>query len=410
MNKFFKILLLSFYIFVSLPFFKTVYAQEPTVKISNSTVEVVVFLRVGCSHCAKQKVFLDKIEKERRDIKITRYNLELTRDREIWNNFTNKAGISKVTPITVVGNSYIIGYDSDATTGKEILELIDRAREKGIETNLDKATNAAGSQNASCDSEGLEPCVDEKTYYVNLPFFGRIDALTYPLLSLAVILGFIDGFNPCAMWVLVTFLVILMQVGDRRKMFWFAGTFIAAEAIMYTLILTVWYKTWDFVQLDNIVTPLIGIVSIIGGLFFLKEWRRKELECKVTNVEQKRKTTQKIQSLASSKFTFVTFLSILGIAFSVNIIEFACSIGIPQAFTKILELNNLSIIQTAFYIGTYILFYMVDDFIVFGLALYSMDKLAMTAKYTRYSNMIGGIIMIILGLILIFKPSFLMFY
>ncbi len=410
MKKFLKILLLSLFIFASVPPSNAVYAQEAKQISTSEQIDVIVFLRVGCSHCAKQKIFLNKIEKERPDIKIIRYNLEFTKDRRVWDSFTNKAGISKVTPITVVGNSYIIGYDSDATTGKQILDLVDTTRAKGIKTDLDNALNAADSQSATCDSEGLEPCVDSKTYYVNLPFFGRIDALSYPLLSLSVILGFIDGFNPCAMWVLVTFLVILMQIGDRRKMFWFAGTFIAAEAIMYTLIITVWYKTWDFVQLDSIVTPVIGIVSIVGGFFFLREWRKKELDCKVTNLDQKRKTTQKIQSLASSKFTFITFLSILGIAFSVNIIEFACSIGIPQAFTKILELNNLSLFQTALYIGTYILFYMVDDFIVFGLALYGMDKLAMTAKYTRYSNMIGGIIMIILGLILIFKPSFLMFY
>lgn len=397
-------------IFSSAPaLLSSVNAQETNTQELKGQAEVIVFLREGCSHCAKQKIFLNKIEKERTDLKITRYNLEFTKDRQIWDNFTNKAGISKVTPITVVGNNYIIGYDSDETTGKEILALADTAIKKSIQTDLNKAFAPANSPNATCDSEGLEPCVDDKTYFVNLPFFGRIDALSYPLFSLSVILGFIDGFNPCAMWVLVTFLVILMQVGDRRKMFWFAGTFIVAEAIMYTLILTVWYKTWDFVQLDNFVTPIIGVVSIIGGFFFLKEWRKKELECKVTNLDQKRKTTQKIQSLASSKFTFVTFLSILGIAFSVNIIEFACSIGIPQAFTKILELNNLSLIQTGLYIGTYILFYMVDDLIVFGLALYSLDKLAMTAKYTRYSNLIGGIIMIILGFILIFKPGFLMF-
>lgn len=412
MKKLFKTLLIALLLFSSVPaVFSTINAQESGSQSKIEQVEVIVFLRAGCSHCAKQKIFLNKIEKERPDIKITRLNLEFTKDRKIWDDFTNRAGISKVTPITVAGNRYIIGFDRDETTGKEILGLVDSAKKAGIKTDLNKPVSISGGTGSTCDSEGLEPCVDSKnSYYVSLPFFGRIDALSYPLLSLSVILGFIDGFNPCAMWVLVTFLVILMQVGDRRKMFWFAGTFIVAEAIMYTLILTVWYKTWDFVQLDNIVTPIIGVVSIIGGFFFLKEWRRKEIECKVTNVDQKRKTTQKIQSLASNKFTFITFLSILGIAFSVNVIEFACSIGIPQAFTKILELNNLSLLQTGFYIATYILFYMVDDLIVFGLALYSVDKFAMTANYTRYSNLIGGIIMIILGLILIFKPSFLMFY
>jgi len=211
------------------------------------------------------------------------------------------------------------------------------------------------------------------------------------------------------MWVLVTFLIILIEVGNRKKMIVFAGTFILAEAIMYSLILTVWYKTWDFVRLDTIITPIVGLVSIVGGLFFLREWHKKELECKVTNLNQRSNTKQKIQQLATNKFTLFTFLGILGIAFSVNIIEFACSIGIPQAFTKILELNKLLPFQSASMIAVYILFYMLDDFVVFGLAFWGADHLGLTTKYSKLSNLFGGIVMVILGLLLIFKSQLLLF-
>jgi len=178
---------------------------------------------------------------------------------------------------------------------------------------------------------------------------------------------------------------------------------------MYSLILVVWFKTWDFVRLDTIITPLVGIVSIIGGIFFLKEWLKKELECRVTDYKQKKQIREKITALATNKFTLLSFFSILGIAFSVNVIEFACSIGIPQAFTKILELNRLSGLESGLYIAVYILFYMIDDLIVFGIALYSIDKLALTTKYSKLSNLIGGIVMLLLGLIMIFKPSIILF-
>ena len=189
----------------------------------------------------------------------------------------------------------------------------------------------------------------------------------------------------------------------------FAGTFILAEAVMYTLILTVWFKTWDFVQMDSIVTPIVGLVAIGGGLFFLYEYRKKELACQVINLKQRSQIKKRIEELAINKFTIVTFLGVLGLAFSVNIIEFACSIGIPQSFTKILELNHLSLLQSAWYIFVYIFFYMLDDFVVFGIALYGAEKLTLTAKYTRYSNLVGGIIMIVLGILLLFRPSLLLF-
>ncbi len=178
---------------------------------------------------------------------------------------------------------------------------------------------------------------------------------------------------------------------------------------MYSLILVAWYKTWDFVQLDTVVTPIVGIVSIVGGVTFLREWYKKELECRVTDYKQRKHIRERISFLASSKFTFVTFLSILGVAFSVNIIEFACSIGIPQAFTKILEMNNLSIVENIMYISTYITFYMIDDLIVFGIALYGMDKLSLTSKYSKLSNFVGGVVMLILGIVMILQPRLLLF-
>ncbi|MFZ2026677.1 MAG: glutaredoxin [Microgenomates group bacterium] len=377
---------------------------------TNDKVSVVIFVRQGCTHCEEEQKFLTELAKKRTDFTVKKYNLEVPAERAVWERFTEQVKSTKVTPITIIGKSYIIGFDKPETTGKDISQLIDSAKKNEVQTSMDKLTkdNLFGL-NTSCDDGGLVPCSAKPSYFVNLPFLGRVDAQQYPLLILSAMFGFFDGFNPCAMWVLISFLMILLQVGNKKKMVLFAGTFILAEAIMYSLILVVWYKTWDFVRLDNIITPLVGIVSVIGGFFFLKEWRKKELECKVTDYKQRKQIREKITFLASSNFTFFTFLSILGVAFSVNIIEFACSIGIPQAFTKILELNRLPAMQNVLYIATYILFYMIDDLIVFGIALYGIDKLSLTTKYSKISNLIGGIVMVLLGLIMILKPSIILF-
>jgi len=103
-----------------------------------------------------------------------------------------------------------------------------------------------------------------------------------------------------------------------------------------------------------------------------------------------------------------TFVAIVVIAFSVNIIEFACSIGIPQAYTKILELNSLDLLTRQFYLLIYTVGYMLDDFIVFGLAIWGYSKLeAHGHKYSQLSLLIGGFLMLVLGLILVFNPDIL---
>ena len=210
------------------------------------------------------------------------------------------------------------------------------------------------------------------------------------------------------MWVLVMFLSILAQSGSRKKMVQIAGIFILAEAIMYFMILNVWYETWDFVKLDHIVTPIIGLISIGAGCFFLYEFFfNKNGECVVVSHDQKKKITHKIKHVIQSPMSIAVFFTTIGIAFSVNIIEFACSIGIPQAFTKLLEMSSLSFMVKQMYVTIYTFFYMIDDLVVFGIALYAFKYLHLTTKYTRYCLALGGIIMLVLGYFFLFDPTVL---
>jgi hypothetical protein len=196
------------------------------------------------------------------------------------------------------------------------------------------------------------------------------------------------------MWVLITFLTLLSQAGSKKKMIFLAGIFIIAEAAMYNMILNVWYKTWDFVALDQYVTPLVGLLSLGGAVFFLWRWHKNKeatLVCDITDLDTQMKTINKFQAIINQPVTIASIVAILVIAFSVNIIEFACSIGIPQAYTKI-----------------YTFGYMVDDFIVFSLAIWGYSKLqSHGGKYAQMSLLIGGILMLLLGAILIIDPTLL---
>ena len=407
----FKKIALTLLTFGSLIFTQNASAQEMSLE---KKIPINVFVRENCRHCADEEAFLTELSKTRDDLEITYHDIGEKVHKEHFLQITELEGISKTTPITLVGNVIIQGFDSAETTGERIEKLVELSEK--IET-LDFPTYIAqgGSgkveiiEGATCDEDGNVPCEIDTGYLVSIPFFGVVNLQTYSLGTMSVLLGFVDGFNPCAMWVLVTFLLVLIQIGDKRKMFQVAGIFIFAEAIMYYLILNVWLTTWDFVGLDNVITPIVGVVSIGGAIFFLYEFWTSDGTCKVTSVEQRRKTTQKIQQLIESPLTWLTAIGVISLAFSVNVIEFACSIGIPQAFTKILNLNLLSGLERQFYLGLYTLFYMVDDFIVFGIALYSIEKIGITHKYSRITNLIGGIAMLILGGLLIFNPTALLF-
>lgn len=389
----------------------------PTVSLhtqANEQVPISVFVREDCQHCKDEKAFLKILEKIRKDIQIVYHDIDSEEGKKLFSDFTQATKLSKATPITLVGNTIIQGFDTSETTGKRITALIDASIGKKtltIPEYLEQKTTGLAIETVekgTCDEASGTCAADYKNaLLVNLPLLGAIDLKAYSLPIIASLLGFVDGFNPCAMWVLVTFLIVLIEIGDRRLMWKVAGLFIAAETIMYYLILNVWFTTWDFIGLDRIVTPIVGIVAVAAGAYFLYEGLKSDGSCKVTNFEQRKSIRQKIQSIAASPFTLVSALAIIGLALSVNIIEFACSIGIPQTFTKIIEMNQLSWLSTQGMMLLYILFYMVDDFLVFGLALWGAEHLHLTSKYSKISHLVGGTLMIILGLILVFAPELL---
>lgn len=376
----------------------------PWVFAEDAKIEFSIFSRADCIRCIQLKDFL---ETNKADFTIATpkyYDIDEKENRDLWSDFSQENNLSKVTPIILIWDEIIMWYESAETTGKRILEKSLTLTESSYFESYEWGANAIKSWEWCEDQEFCT--LQKPALEVKIPFLGIINLRDYSLLFLSTILGFVDGFNPCAMWVLIMFVTILSQTGSRKKMFQVAGIFILAEAIMYYMILNVWYKAWDFVKLDNIVTPIIWVISFWAGAYFIYEFfTNKDWECKIIGWESKKNTISRIKYIASKPMTIWVFFMTIFIAFSVNIIEFACSIGIPQAFTKLLEMSSLWFVSKQIYVLIYTFFYMVDDLVVFGIAIYAMSYLALTTKYTRYCLFIWWIIMIVLGYFFLFNPT-----
>ena len=384
-------------------------------------VKIEYFGRKDCKNCANLEKFLTELSNKRKDFEYIEYKIdENGENKKFFDKVTTKLKLVKGTPIIYLNGHIIQGFNTPDTTGKEIVKLIDEGKKANSVLTLEEYVKNGKYENISSNGsvcEGDEVCEipgltkdASRQVIVNIPFINKsVDLTDYSLPLMSLILGTVDGFNPCAMWVLVLFLSALIAVGSKTKMFRVAGLFILAEAVMYYLILNAWLYTWDFVGLDKWVTPIVGIVGIIGGIFFVRNYLKKgdELSCEVTDFKKRAKISNQIREIANKPFTLLTALGIIGLALSVNVIEFACSVGIPQTYTKILQINNISFWNRQIYTFIYIIGYMIDDIMVFGLALLSVNKLQLTTKYSKWVNLFGGILMIILGLILLLKPSLL---
>jgi uncharacterized membrane protein YidH (DUF202 family) len=174
--------------------------------------------------------------------------------------------------------------------------------------------------------------------------------------------------------------------------------------------MTAWLNILLFIGFIFWIRLIIGLVAVGGGIYNFKEFfTEKNPTCKVTGEGKKNRIFEKIKNILHEKHFILALLGLIVLAFSVNLVELVCSAGLPVIFTQILSLSELSLWQYYFYILIYIFFFMLDDLIIFTIAMVTFKITGVSTKYTRISHFLGGIIMLILGVLLILKPELLSF-
>jgi len=343
--------------------------------------EVHFFYLPGCSHCEEQEPFNKKLESEYPSINITPHDATTPEGSALLSEMLGELGIKDEPgfPVTIFGNQ-VFTWESEETTGKAIEEALKQC--------------LAGR----CPP----PTSGEPRNKIKLPLIGEIVLSDYSLPALAVILGLVDGFNPCAMWVLVYLISLVAILKDRKRIWLIVGSFVLASGVLYFLFMTAWLNLFLFIGYVKTVTIVIGLVALGGGILQIREVIKTKgvIVCEVTGEESRKKTMTKVQEIVSSPLTWGVLVGIIALAFTVNAVEFVCSAAIPAVFTQVLSLAGLSTFQYYGYILLYVFFFMLDDLIIFGTAAFALTS-RLGDRYAKYSRPVGATILIILGVLLL---------
>lgn len=406
MKKYLNLLLAVAFLALVVPF--NVHAEEKVINIH-------LFYGNGCPHCAHEEEFLDEYVKDNKNVKVYMY--------EVWYNKDNQKLLSEVqdklnnkqsgVPYTVIGDKVVLGYMEDVT---------DKTIKKYVEEYLnddnyrDYVGEITGVVEENTDVPELQKGEDEEEQIdseVTVPILGEIDVNDVSLPLLAVVLGLVDGFNPCAMWILIFLITMLFNMKDKNKMWILGLTFIITSGIVYLLFMLTWLNLATFISKLSFIRIAVALVALVVGIVniskFANSLSKKDEGCDVVDKKDRKKIMDKIVKITTEKKFILAIFGIIALAASVNIIELMCSIGLPLLFTQVLAMNDLSTVQYAIYIFIYILFFLIDDIIVFVISMITLNVTGISTKYAKYSHLIGGIIMLIIGLLLIIKPEILMF-
>jgi len=364
-------------------------------------VNVYYFYGDGCPHCADLKPFLDELEQKYPELTIKSY--------ETWKNKSNSelfiamsaACGTKVVgvPTLFVGHKPIVGFDSEEVKGKEIETAIVKYIEEGGPDLMDNL----GANLTSCPTK-------EEERIINLPIFGSIDTSKISLPLFTIIIGLLDGFNPCAMWVLMFLLALLVYTRSRKKMFIIGGTFILVSGIVYYIFMAAWLNFFLLIGFLPYLRIIVGLFAVVIGLINVKDlfFFKKGPSLSIPE-SSKPKLFKKMRALVHEASLPIALLSVIVLAFTVNSIELLCTAGFPAIYTKILTLNSLSTFSYYAYLALYIFLYMIDDMLIFTVAVLTLSSKKLTEKQGKWMKFIAGFMMLALGLLLILKPQLLMF-
>ena len=251
----------------------------------------------------------------------------------------------------------------------------------------------------------------EKDNTYEVPILGEITAKKVSLPIFSSVVGLVDGFNPCAMWILVFLITMMFNMKDRKKMWILGLTFILTSGVVYLLFMVSFLNIATFLTKVKLIRLGISIFAIIFGMTNIYRYAvslNTDAGCDVTDAKKRSKIMEKIKKITNEKKFILALLGIIVLAASVNILELLCSLGLPVVFIEVLSLNNLSNIEYVIYFGLYILFFLIDDILVFVIAMKTLSIKGISNKYTKYSHLIGGIIMVLIGILMVVKPEWLM--
>ncbi|HDQ22404.1 MAG TPA: hypothetical protein ENN28_00325 [Candidatus Uhrbacteria bacterium] len=397
------------FLFIILAVFILLAIVNPVSAQYKAPLTVYFFWGEGCPHCIKEKDFLEKIK--------STYPQVIIKDFEVYKNAENSRLLQQISretdidvrgvPLVIIGDQAIVGFLNEQTTGQQIQSLINDCLKKQCP---DLVVSIIKPKEEKPPITPLpDPKEPNETYIINLPVIGEIDAKAFSLPLLTIIIAAIDGFNPCAMWVLIFLISLLLGMKDKKRMWILGITFLAASGFVYFLFLSAWLNFFLFIGFIFWVRILIGSVAIGSGVYQLKEFYKNRPGCKVVKGELRDKIFTNLKFITKIPSFWLALIGIIFVAFAVNLIELVCSAGLPAIYTNILSMSDMALWKYYLLLLLYIAIFMLDDFFVFAVAMLTLQITGVHAKYVRHSNLIGGIIILILGILLILKPELLMF-
>ncbi len=370
-------------------------AREPL----SPPADVEVFTRTGCPRCAAAERFLQSLQRAQPELRIALRQID--RDPDALGRLKTLAaqkGIAVIgVPAFYVRDELLIGFVGEESTGARIRALIEGRAGGPVQD------GGACSPDAAASCAGVED-----VERIALPLLGSLAVRDIGLPLFTVVIGLLDGFNPCAMWVLLFLLSLLVNVQDRVKMFLIAGTFVVASGLVYFAFMAAWLNIFMLVGFSAVVRVILGIVATVVGVANVKDFFAfgRGISFSIP-ASAKPGLYARARRILQAENLLGALGGVIVLAVFVNTVELLCTAGLPAVYTHILTQRALPWWGYYGYLALYNVAYMLDDSIMVLTAVATLNRFKLQQRGGRWLKLVSGAVLLVLGLTLLLRPAWL---
>ena len=373
-------------------------------------LEVEVFTRPGCARCTAAKDWLPMLTARYPAFETAVF--DLATDAGARSHLTelvrrHRTSAASV-PVLHVCNRIVVGFDRDETTGTRIEALLEpwsRPCREPIGSDDEQAGNAFHMPAEFFDDDALDGGGETG---IDLPLLGRIDSRALGMPLFTVVIGLVDGFNPCAMWVLLLLLSILVNIRDRLRIILIAGTFVLVSGLAYFAFMAAWLHVFEWIGYLRPVQIALGLLAITIGAIHVKDFFAFKQGVSLSIPEAaKPGIYERMRRIVTAENLPAALLTTFTLAVLVNIVELLCTAGLPALYTNILSRQGYSLAGRYGSLALYIAAYMFDDALMVAAVVWSFSKFKLQETGGRWLKLISGAVILVLGLVMLLRPEWL---
>jgi thiol-disulfide isomerase/thioredoxin len=397
---------------------------------NNPQIHFYFFWSKTCPHCRRAHPYINELANEYSWI--TLHALELTTNRENINIYVSMAqAVGKVAnsvPAFLFCEQMMVGYGTEETTGAMLKKRLQACYQRRLEqptsiteTSVESAENQSAPVQpapASEDDNETEETTNNpqpvakldhtEEQPLHLPGFGTIDTKQSSLPLLTVLIAGFDAFNPCAFFVLLFLLSLLVHTRSRSRMLLIGGIFIFFSGFIYFLFMVAWLNVFLYLNELQWITLIAGLIAVIVALINIKDffWFQQGVSLSIPS-QAKPDLYQRMRNLVGSTALFPLIISTITLAIIANAYELLCTSGFPMVYTRILTLRELPTSLYYLYLIFYNLIYVIPLLIIVLVFTYTLGTRKLSETEGRGLKLISGLMMLGLGGILLVNPALL---